>query len=1060
MALSPQEQAMIDQELQGLEGLDLATELARANQPIVAKEVAPVAAPAAQATPLPQPVAQNDPASVTVDDAGSFGSSVGRGVDTMQSNMGASLRVAGELTGSQFLKDYGDEIAQDNAKEAAEYGKAPIASYKDVHSLSDAGDYISNIVGEAVPALGTVVAGGAAGARAGAVGGTPGRIAGGVVGSFLTSLGINVGALDNQMKEMDPTSSHPVTAFLGGAGLAALDSVGAGVVAGPLLKHIGKDGAYNLLVQSGLPKATAIEAITQASKHAGVSAVAEGVTGAAQQGLQDQLAMGATGVKMDPAQLLDNVINAALGGSLVGGAAGGVAHLASTNASNQDAAGSAHVPAPVVPKASDTEPVGLLRRLWQEGGSEATALLKPLAEASPVAKDFIEDFRADMSGQNASKRTIFEDQELTAGKWKNEMDDITRGKTSEEINSIIDDASGTNPQTPEAIRVRNILDDVRAEAVNRGGLEVGKIANYMPFKLSPEKVDSPDFVRDITPYFKDRAAAEKAVAEWKHEQTVDDRGNTAPEVKNLQTIDPATGLWVTAPNQRVKGQADTQRSKFAQSSATPKFGQLEESRAFGSVPQNVLNKYTKSQTGKERRKELIDYFEGASHRVAFAERFGVNGEKANARITSAVAEAQAAGKKVSKEEVDRMYNLVNAYNGMYGQIKNQQLKNLAGAVSSGVTASRLALAGLSTFTEFSIPFAKAGVTQSLAQVMPTIGEVIRQSTSKIFSQVPPSETGRLMNDLNMSLESTTNLAAERIGANVFNTLGQKVVRFEFLVNGMSAITHVNRIFATKVAESVWTNNLSDIAAGLPMSSANGALKMAQLREMGVNVTSPAEAMNLLAPKNPSEVVAAQNLKRLAVRRFVDQSVLDPSFADKPMWMSNGMVQMAGLLKGYPAAYGNIILPMLARRMTPSFAGSWSNVGAASAGIAFSLGLMLSLGYIQDELRNGLKFMGADKEDTRTEAQRFTDVVMMQAPLQVSLVWDMLSAQRRGSTPIEALAGPVAGFGTEAAGMVYNTIGSFADDPTSGHLWEFLYKQTPARPFAAGKEAIREMSGID
>ncbi|AUX83674.1 virion structural protein [Pseudomonas phage NV1] len=1056
MALSPQEQAMIDQELQGLGKLDLATELARANQPIVVPEAAPVAAPEAapQAQPIPKPVAQ----AVTVEDPGSISSAIGRGVDTLQSNAGATMRVVGELTGSQYLQDYGDQIAKENAIEREQYGKAPVTSYKDVTDLGTTTDFLKNMVGEAMPSLSTVVAGAAAGARVGGSG--AGKVVGGAVGSLLASMGINIGALDNQMKEMDPESSHPWTAFLGGTGLAAVDAVGAGVVAKPLLPLLGKSGAYNMLIQSGFPKATAIEAISLASKHAAVSGLAEGATSALQQVGQDQLAMGATGVKIDPSQLIDNAINAAIGGTALGAPAGAISSAVGTIGQNNNAVDSAYVPTQKAATPKDFEPTGLGRRIWQEGGSEATALLKPLAAASPVAKDFVETFRADMTGQTGSKKTIFEDQELTAGKWKGELDQITRGKSSDELNKIFDDASGTNPTTPEALAVRKVLDDVRNEAINRGELTVGKIKDYMPFTLDEAKVDTPEFLQDITPHFSSPQAAKKAVDEWKAEMANEDRGNTAPEVKNLQTLDPATGLWVTQKSQQVGGKADTQRSKFAQSSAVPKFGQLEESRAFGSVPQNVLNKYTKSQTGKERRKELLDYFEGASHRIAYAERFGINGEKANAQITSAVAEAQAAGKKVSKEEVDRMYNLVNAYNGMYGRIKNQQIKNISGAVSSGVTASRLALAGLSTFTEFSIPFAKAGVTTSLAQVMPTIGEAIRQSVGKIFSSVPPSETGRLMNDLNMSLESTTSLAAERIGANMFNTLGQKIVRMEFLVNGMSAVTHVNRIFATKVAESVWTNNLSDMAAGLPFSSANGTQKLNQLREMGVDIKSPQEALNLLSPRTPSEVLAAQNLKNLAIRRFVDQSVLDPTFADKPMWMNNGMVQMAGLLKGYPAAYGNIILPMMMRRMTPSFAGSWSNVGAASAGIAFSLGLMLSLGYIQDELKNGLKFAGASRDDTRTPEQQFADVVMQQAPLQLSMVWDMLSAKRRGSTAVEALAGPVAGFAGETADAAYKTIGSFFDDPTLGHVWEYMYKQTPARPFLAGKEALNELSGLN
>ncbi|MDJ1420182.1 hypothetical protein, partial [Pseudomonas aeruginosa] len=89
--------------------------------------------------------------------------------------------------------------------------------------------------------------------------------------------------------------------------------------------------------------------------------------------------------------------------------------------------------------------------------------------------------------------------------------------------------------------------------------------------------------------------------------------------------------------------------------------------------------------------------------------------------------------------------------------------------------------------------------------------------------------------MNHTLASATSLMADRVGAEVFNTTIQKAVRGQFLINGLSILTHVNRIFATETAKRVYQNNLMDLAAGLPFSSANGALKVAQLREMGVNI---------------------------------------------------------------------------------------------------------------------------------------------------------------------------------------------------------------------------------
>lgn len=1053
-------------ELEALKGINLKDELAEVKAaPVVAPQGAPQGAPvpAPVATPQagPKPVVDSTPEPV---DPNSWSSAIGRGVDNMQADLGAGVSVAGQLTGSQYLDDLGSQIAKDNKEEAEQYGTPTDRSYKDVDvgSAGSIGQYLKNTVGEALPSMATVSAGALAGGKM--IPTLPGKVAGSMLGGFLAGFGINVGAVENQMKEIDPNADHPLTALLTGAGVSALDATGAHVLVSPLLKHFGKDVAYKAAVQMGMAPRTALEAVATAGKGAVVGAAAEGATSAAQSVLQDTAAGTATGKPLTPSDILDHAIDAALGGAAIGAGGRAITSVADHVMGNADAVGTAYDTGPQAPPTEkEMRPSSLGRKIWDMAGNEATALLNPLAKASGAAKDFVETFRADMTGKTGSKKTIFEDQELKSGEWHTKFDDVTHGLNDTDLNNLFQEASApksTLKAGSKAAELRNLMDSVRDDARKRGGLSVGHIEGYMPFQIDPKKAMDPLFLQAITPYYKDEASAIKARDEWLAEVNTKDRGNTAPEVEKLVQQDPNTGEWRAMGRYQKNGDPETLRPQFAQGSAVPKNSNLEFSRAFNAVPQSLLNNFALNDSGKKKASEIRDYFEGAAHRIAFAERFGANGEKANFQIAKAAAEAQKAGKKVTKEEVDRMYDMVNAYNGMYGRIKDERTKAIAGGVSSLIVISRLPLAGLSTFTEFSIPFMKAGVMRTLAQVGPALKEDIHQAVSKIIKSVPPSETGRLMSEANLTFESATSLAAERIGSNMFSEWGQKASRGLFILNGMSLITHMNRVFDVKVAESTWNNNLNDLAAGLPFTSANGMKKLNQLREMGVNVNNAQEALSLIAPSTPQAAAKARELKILAIRRFVDQVTLDPTYADKPMWMGHGMAQMAGLLKGYPAAYGNIILPMIARRMDPRFTGSWSNAMIGVGTISFGMGLMFALGLVQDALRQQFKNAGAEQEDERDPSEVVMDVIMNQTNLQASLAWNMATSTRRGDTPAGVLLGPVAGMAQEASSAVYNTgISAYEGDPTSGHIMKFLYKQSPARPFAWGKEGIDDAFDI-
>jgi hypothetical protein len=158
------------------------------------------------------PVEQGGIAPKVVVDPDSASSIVGRSVDQMQAALGSATEVAGELTGSEFLKDAGASFREEQLQEASQYGTPSISSYTqvDFQDPEQIGTYLKQMGLSAVPSLGTGVAGGVAGAKAGsAVGGARGAVVGGILGAITSSLPLNIGEVQNAIKRPIPVVCCP-----------------------------------------------------------------------------------------------------------------------------------------------------------------------------------------------------------------------------------------------------------------------------------------------------------------------------------------------------------------------------------------------------------------------------------------------------------------------------------------------------------------------------------------------------------------------------------------------------------------------------------------------------------------------------------------------------------------------------------------------------------------------------------------------------------------------------------------------------------------------------------
>lgn len=979
-----------------------------------------------------QPAIQVPSAPVDPDSASSI---IGRSVDQMQAALGGAVETVGEITGSEYLQEAGDEFRKEQLAEAAQYGAPSISSYKQVQwdDPESVGTFLKQMGLGAVPSLGVGVGGAVGGATAGAkVAGARGAAVGGILGAITSSLPLNIGEVQNAIKEIDPEAKSPWASVIGGTSMSALDVVGLTSIVKPIIKNFGEDIAYQMLKEQGVVKEVAVQAI----KSAGV----ESTTEAAQTGISAVAAAEGTDTKVNTEKLIEDAINSAIGGAMAGGVTGGAAGGYGAITQNQMIAGTATQPS--IPSPQEAKPRNMGQRFWDALGSESTRLVQPLAQASPSIRSIVERLRPDVTGQTASAPTIFEDQDLMVGKWRTQLEE---GLAGEDVDAAISDylSGGT---TKGATVLREVMRDVLDTAKNEGKLDVGQIQDYLPTRLDAEAIlkDPNAFLQDIAPYVK---KPQEALDNWIAQQEAS-KTASVPKVNRAVQQD-ALGNWVSAKQYQKGGDPESFRYKFAQGTVPPEFGHLEKARAFGAVPQSVLQKWTKEQSGSEIMSAVRDYLEGAAHRIAFSKEFGAGGEKLNFKIVKGIKEAQDNGYRPSPQEVDRLYNLMDAYNNQYNPIQTEGLKTVQSVAMAGLTMKTLPLTLLSSLVETLNPAIRGDVRSAILEILPTMHQLSRDLWRQIFKTVPRNEFSKFASEANITLGASLNTAAERLGTNVFNRGTAKVLRGYFLANGLSLWTHMQSVYAARVGDRIFRDNLMKLSAGLPITSAEGARLANQLRSMGVPVYTNKDAEVLYNPRTKSQQDSADMYRRLAMRRFKDQTILQPNIADTPMWMSNGHLQWLAMLKRYPAAYGNIILPALARKFSPSWTGSRVNAFKGAASAMFIIGLVLLVGYIQDYAKMVAK--GNLEEDKRTEAQIAVDVVNSTlALLQVSLVTDFFAAPRYGASGPEAVAGPAFG----AVKETLNTIYSVYDNPSEGEIWKYLFKQTPLafnRPLREGVE---------
>lgn len=296
---------------------------------------------------------------------------------------------------------------------------------------------------------------------------------------------------------------------------------------------------------------------------------------------------------------------------------------------------------------------------------------------------------------------------------------------------------------------------------------------------------------------------------------------------------------------------------------------------------------------KFQHKDLADimtsYVRGATHRAEYAREFGNNGEKIVELVTKS-------GIKDAKE-LGEISNAVQALEGSLDPGNwSVQTKEVMSALMTLQNVTLLPLALVSQMVDPIVLAARTGDLRDAGTAYVTALKRLKNTATKSGNKVPGEELAEILGVV--SEDSTLQAMAMSYGTTHMSKRMENINRVFFKYNGMQGWNNSMRIAATAAGEKYLLAHRHDAKA---------------LAELG------------LEPKDIKTVTSARGVKperldvsnpkvQQAMFQFVDQAVLRPSAANRPVWMSDPRLLLVAHLKQFTFAMHNVILKRANREL--------------------------------------------------------------------------------------------------------------------------------------------------
>lgn len=284
------------------------------------------------------------------------------------------------------------------------------------------------------------------------------------------------------------------------------------------------------------------------------------------------------------------------------------------------------------------------------------------------------------------------------------------------------------------------------------------------------------------------------------------------------------------------------------------------------------------------REALATYFVQTSRSAEFVRRFGKNGAKATDLLNTMRKKGMDPG------DVDLLEQHYRSATGQLSATRGSPLHGTADALQTAGVLALLPRAVISSLGEY---FALAVRTHAPVR---TSAEIVKNVLTDIFRLRGPDSARDVGEALGIIGDAVSDLViSSRFGGEVSNRFQQKTLARFFRTTGLHQVTEHQRLVAVRIGQRFIGSLLDDLAPGSKRQKS--ALRL--LNELGLGETETRAVQQWLAHNDGrvriEELMSSKpgpRAYRTALQRFVDESIQNPSAADRPLYANTPVGRLA------------------------------------------------------------------------------------------------------------------------------------------------------------------------
>lgn len=416
---------------------------------------------------------------------------------------------------------------------------------------------------------------------------------------------------------------------------------------------------------------------------------------------------------------------------------------------------------------------------------------------------------------------------------------------------------------------------------------------------------------------------------------------------------------------------------------------------------------------------LTTYVRKAVEKAEYTRLAGPGEVKLNQTVRQIVEEAQLAGAKDPHKIAQSVYDMFDALQHRFHQIKTPAVKGLARFVNGWEVMAHLGLVSLAQLPETLIPSVKYRIAtttkggvpvplKSYVKGMMAAAQDAASSASTVLSGkrvIPKSEIRRHLESIGVVNVS----ALESSIARMTNTSGVLTSRF-IRATLMEAITDLQRNVAADTIQSVIRQNAAYLSKDKTGKKARMYRK--ELIELGLKPEEVVEWHKAGMPKDHP----LQTKLDIALVRGVNNTIIMPTAANAPRWYNNPKLSWMFLFTRFFTAFGNTVIKKVFKDLVHKDVTTPRKLAMLSSMIA-SVGVAYYTQFLREDISG---YQVRDEDDP----MRFVDAIDRAGWTGMfTRLYPLLMGEYRyklGPTFVTNLAGPAA---TDASKLIEAAKGS-------------------------------------